>query len=77
MVTLIHADPRLAVATMDEINEQKHGAYELGKTKKNTTRWKSNIIDTQLTLRTNASESREGAFRSSKWEKEGMRTISM
>ena len=62
MVTHVWADPRLTVATMDEIDEQKHGAYKLGKTKKNTTGRKFiNIIDTQLSLRTNTPESTEGA----------------
>ena len=62
MVTYVGADPRLTVATMDEIDEQKHGAYEIGKTKKNTTGRKFiNIIHTQLTVRNNTSESTEGA----------------
>ena len=47
---------------MDEIDEQKHGAYELDKAKKNTTGRKFiNIIDTQLTVPTNTPESTEGA----------------
>ena len=62
MVTHVGTDPRLTVATMDEIDEQKHLAYELGKTTKNTTGRKFiNIIDTQLIPRTNTPESTEGA----------------